>query len=57
MSVFSGMSMILCHQRKIAAIGIVTLGYGRDMDEEMANALFYDIDFHHNKAKSRICLS
>lgn len=39
MSVFSGMSMILCHQGKIAAIGIVALGYGRDMDEEMANAL------------------
>ena len=39
--------------RKLAAIAVVAAGYGGDMDEELANALLDDIDFHYNKVKCR----
>ena len=39
--------------RKLAAIALVAAGYGGDMDEELANALLDDIDYHFNKVKCR----
>lgn len=39
--------------RKLAAIAVVAAGYGGDMDEELANALLDDMDFHCNKMKCR----
>ncbi len=39
--------------RKLAAIAVVAAGYGGDMDEELANALLDDMDFHYNKVKCR----
>lgn len=39
--------------RKLAAISVVAAGYGGDMDEELANALLDDMDFHYNKVKCR----
>ena len=38
---------------KLAAIGVVAVGYGGDMDEELANELLDDIDYHFNKVKCR----
>ena len=38
---------------KLAAIAVVAAGYGGDMDEELANALLDDMDFHYNKVKCR----
>ena len=40
--------------RKLAAISIVAAGYGGDMDEELANELLDDMDFHYNKVKCRM---
>ena len=39
--------------RKLAAIALVAAGYGGDMDEDLANELLDDIDFHFNKVKCR----
>ena len=39
--------------RKLAAIAVVAAGYGGDMDEELANELLDDMDFHYNKVKCR----
>ena len=39
--------------RKLAAISVVAAGFGGDMDEELANALLDDMDFHYNKVKCR----
>ena len=39
--------------RKLAAIALVAEGYGGDMDEELANELLDDIDYHFNKVKCR----
>mgnify|MGYP007069908997 CR=1 FL=1 len=39
--------------RKLAAIVLVAAGYGGDMDEDLANELLDDIDFHFNKVKCR----
>ena len=39
--------------RKLAAIAMVAAGYAGDMDEDMANALLDDIDYHFNKVKCR----
>ena len=39
--------------RKLAAIALVAAGYAGDMDEELANALLDDMDFHYNKVKCR----
>ena len=39
--------------RKLAAIAVVAAGYGGDMDDELANELFDDIDYHFNKVKCR----
>jgi len=39
--------------RKLAAIAVVSAGYGGDMDEELANVLLDDMDFHYNKVKCR----
>ena len=39
--------------RKIAAIAVVAAGYAGDMDEELANELLDDIDYHFNKVKCR----
>ena len=39
--------------RKLAAISVVAAGYGGDMDEELANELLDDMDFHYNKVKCR----
>ena len=39
--------------RKLAAISVVAAGFGGDMDEELANALLDDMDFHFNKVKCR----
>ena len=39
--------------RRLAAIAVVAAGYGGDMDEELANALLDDMDFHYNKVKCR----
>ena len=38
---------------KLAAIAVVAAGYGGDMDEELANELLDDMDFHYNKVKCR----
>ena len=39
--------------RKLAAISLVAAGYAGDMDEELANELLDDIDYHFNKVKCR----
>ena len=39
--------------RKLSAISVVAAGFGGDMDEELANALLDDMDFHYNKVKCR----
>ena len=39
--------------RKLAAIAMVAAGYAGDMDEELANELLDDIDYHFNKVKCR----
>lgn len=39
--------------RKLAAIALVAAGHGGDMDEELANELLDDIDYHFNKVKCR----
>ena len=39
--------------RKLAAISVVAAGFGGDMDEELANELLDDIDYHFNKVKCR----
>ena len=39
--------------RKLAAISVVAAGFGGDMDEELANELLDDMDFHYNKVKCR----
>ena len=39
--------------RKLAAISMVAAGYAGDMDEELANELLDDIDYHFNKVKCR----
>ena len=39
--------------RKLAAISLVVAGYAGDMDEELANELLDDIDYHFNKVKCR----
>ena len=39
--------------RKLAAIALVAAGYAGDMDEELANELLDDMDFHYNKVKCR----
>jgi hypothetical protein len=39
--------------RKIAAIAVVAAGYAGDMNEELANELLDDIDYHLNKVKCR----
>ena len=39
--------------RKHAAIALVAAGYAGDMDEELANELLDDIDYHFNKVKCR----
>lgn len=38
---------------KLAAISVVSAGYGGDMDEEFCNELLDDMDFHYNKVKCR----
>ena len=39
--------------RRLAAIAMVAVGYGGDVDEELANELLDDIDYHFNKVKCR----
>ena len=39
--------------RKLAAISMVAAGYAGDMDDELANELLDDIDYHFNKVKCR----
>ena len=39
--------------RKLAAIALVAAGYAGDMDDELANELLDDIDYHFNKVKCR----
>ena len=39
--------------RKLAAISLVAAGYAGDMNEELANELLDDIDYHFNKVKCR----
>lgn len=39
--------------RKLAAISLVAAGYAGDMDEELANELLDDMDYHFNKVKCR----
>ena len=39
--------------RKLASIAMVAAGYAGDMDEELANELLDDIDYHLNKVKCR----
>ena len=39
--------------RNLAAIALVAAGYAGDMDEELANELLDDIDYHFNKVKCR----
>ena len=39
--------------RKLAAIALVAAGYAGDMDEELANELLDDIDYHFNKVRCR----
>jgi hypothetical protein len=38
---------------KLAAISVVAAGYAGDMDEDLANELIDDIDYHFNKVKCR----
>ena len=38
---------------KLAAISLVAAGYAGDMDEDLANELLDDIDYHFNKVKCR----
>ena len=38
---------------KLAAIALVAAGYAGDMDEELANELLDDMDYHFNKVKCR----
>ena len=38
---------------QVAAISLVAAGYAGDMDEELANELLDDIDYHFNKVKCR----
>ena len=38
---------------KLAAIAVVAAGYAGDMDDELANELLDDIDYHFNKVKCR----
>ena len=45
-------SRLFC-SRKLAAIAMVAAGYAGDMDEELANDLLDDIDYHFNKVKCR----
>jgi len=40
--------------RKLAAISVVAADFGGDMDEELANELLDDMDFHYNKVKCRM---
>ena len=39
--------------RKLAAIALVATGYAGDMNEELANELLDDMDYHFNKVKCR----
>jgi len=39
--------------RRLAAISVVTAGFGGDMPEELATILLDDIDYHYNKVKCR----
>lgn len=39
--------------RKLAAIALFAAGYAGDMDEDLANELLDDIDYHFNKVKCR----
>ena len=39
--------------RRLAAIAVVAAGYAGDMDEDLANELLDDIDYHFNKVKCR----
>ena len=39
--------------RKLAAIALVAAGYAGDMDEDLANELLDDIDYHFDKVKCR----
>lgn len=39
--------------RKLAAISVVAVGFGGDMDEDLANELLDDMDFYNNKVKCR----
>ena len=39
--------------RKLAAIAMVAAGYAGDMDEELANELLDDINYHFNKVMCR----
>ena len=39
--------------RKLAAIALFAAGYAGDMDEDLANELLNDIDYHFNKVKCR----
>ena len=39
--------------RRLAAIALVAAGYAGDMDEELANELLDDMDYHFNKVKCR----
>jgi hypothetical protein len=38
---------------KLAAIAVVAAGFGGDMNEDLANELLDDIDFHFNKVKCK----
>ena len=39
--------------RKLAAISVVAVGYGGDMDEDLCDELIDDIDYNYNKVKCR----
>lgn len=39
--------------RKLAAMYVVAGGYGGDMDEDLANEILDDMDYHYNKVKCR----
>ena len=39
--------------RKLTAISVVAVGFGGDMDEDLANELLDDMDFYNNKVKCR----
>ena len=39
--------------RKLSAIALVAAGYAGDMDEDLANELLDDMDYHYNKVKCR----